>query len=62
MSAFEKSTSTWSILEEGGRFTIQAQRLSPKGGWEDDPGRVESLPPGSSLDDVALRVAEIVAG
>jgi hypothetical protein len=60
MAAFERSTTQWGIQEDAGIFRIVGKRLTAKGGWESDPGRVESLAPGASIDDVARRVAEIV--
>lgn len=59
-SAFEKDTLTWKIFEKAGRYEIKPGRRHPDGGWEDDLNRIESLPAGATLDDVAGRVAALL--
>jgi hypothetical protein len=59
-SAFEKGTLPWTIEEKDGRYNIKPGRKRPDRGWEDDPERVESLPPGITLEAVADRVAYLM--
>lgn len=61
-SAFEKDARHWTILEKAGNYQIEPGRKRPDGkGWEADPDRVESLPPGTTHDEVARRVATLLA-
>ena len=61
-SAFERDALSWTILEKAGRYQIEPGRKRPDGkGWEPDPDRVETLPPGTTPDEVARRVAAILA-
>lgn len=59
-SAFEKGTLNWAIEEKGGIYQIKPGRRRSDRAWEDDPGGIESLPPGTMLDTVAQRVASLV--
>ena len=43
----------------GARFS-GIGRKRPDRGWEDDPQRVEALPPGTGIDEVAQRVTSSV--
>ena len=57
-SAFEKDALNWTIVEKDGCYEIKPARKRADGkGWEADPDRVESLPPGTTLDTVAQRLA-----
>ena len=58
-SAFEKNALNWTIVEESGSYQIKPKRRRPDKGWEDDPEKIESLPPGASVDTVARRVAAL---
>lgn len=59
-SAFEKGTLVWSIVENSGNYQIEPHRKAPDKGWEDDPTRIEHLPPGTTLEEVAQRVAAMI--
>jgi hypothetical protein len=59
-SAFEKGTLLWTIEEKSGIYQIAPGRKRPDRGWEDDPEKIESLPPGTTLDEVAKRVVALV--
>jgi hypothetical protein len=56
-SAFEKGCSSWTIVEADGLYQIKRSRKRPDRGWEDDPAQIEALPPGASIDEIALRAA-----
>jgi hypothetical protein len=56
-SAFEKNALFWKIVEKDGIYQIKPGRRRPDRGWEDDPERIESLPPGTMLDAVVQRIA-----
>ncbi len=60
-SEFERSASTWAIDETGGRLRIIAYRPSEEGGWEEDPQRLEVLPPTSGIQEAALRLATLIS-
>ena len=59
-SAFERDTLNWAIVQIAGNYQIKPGRRRPEGGWEDDPERIEALPEGTTLDEVAKRVVELV--
>jgi hypothetical protein len=59
-SAFEKETLNWTIVEKSGNYQIKPGRRRPERGWEEDPAKIESLPPGTTLDEVARRVVALV--
>ena len=59
-SAFEKDAQVWTIYVQNGNYQIKPGRRRADRGWEDDPERAESLPPGTVLDAVAQRVASLV--
>jgi hypothetical protein len=59
-SAFEKNALVWTIEKKDGNYQIKPGRRRADRGWEDDPERIESLPPGTALDMVAQRVADLV--
>ncbi len=59
-SAFERGTLPWTIEEKSGIYQIAPGRKRPDRGWEDDPTKIESLPPGTTLDEVARRVVALV--
>jgi hypothetical protein len=59
-SAFEKEALNWEVVEEAGIYQINPGRRHPDGGWEDDPERIETLPEGAAIDDVAKRVVALV--
>jgi hypothetical protein len=61
-SAFDKGTLNWKIREKSGSYEIVQERRRPDRGWEDDPTKIESLPAGTTLDEVAQRVASPKAG
>jgi hypothetical protein len=56
-SAFEKGCSNWTIVEKDGLYQIKRGRKLPDRGWEDDPAQIETLPPGTGIDEVAQRAA-----
>jgi hypothetical protein len=61
-SAFEKDALNWTIVEEAGNYKIKPARKRADGiGWEADPDRVEALPPGTTHDDIARRIASLLA-
>jgi hypothetical protein len=61
-SAFEKDALNWTIVEKAGSYEIQPGRKRPDGkGWEADPERVELLPAGTTHDEIARRVATLLA-
>ena len=59
-SAFEKEAWYWGFSEKAGIYQIQPGRRHPEGGWEDDPERIETLPKGATVDDLAKRVVALV--
>jgi hypothetical protein len=59
-SAFEKGCLYWTIVEKDGVYDVKQGRKRLDRGWEDDPNRIEVLPPGISIDEVAQRVASSV--
>jgi hypothetical protein len=61
-SAFEKDAMNWTIVEKAGGYEIKPGRKRPDGkGWEADSDRVESLPLGTTHDEIARRVATLLA-
>ncbi len=61
-SAFERDALNWTIVEKAGSYQITPGRKRSDGkGWEDDPDRVETLPPGTTQDEIARRVAALLA-
>ena len=59
-AAFESGASVWDVEEKDGVFRISGNRHRPRGGWVPDPDNVETLPPGSTVDDVIARMIEIL--
>jgi hypothetical protein len=59
-SAFEKGCLNWTVVEKDGVYHVKPGRKRPDRGWEDDPTRIETLPPGTGIDEVAQRVASSV--
>lgn len=59
-SAFEKNALVWTIDEKAGNYQIKPGRRRTDRGWEDDPERLEPLPPGTTLDTAAQRLASLV--
>jgi hypothetical protein len=59
-SDFEKNALVWTIEETDGIYQIKPGRRRADRGWEDDPGRIESLPSGTVLGTVAQRAADLV--
>ena len=59
-SAFEKGTLPWTIEEKSGVYQIKPGRRRPDRGWEEDPTKIESLPPGTTLDEVAKQVIALI--
>ena len=59
-SAFEKETVDWAIVKKAGIYQIKPGKRHPDGGWEDDRERIETLPEGATVDDVAKRAVELV--
>src|SRR5882757_6079966 len=45
-SAFEKGCLNWTVVEKDGVYHVKPDRKRPDRGWEDDPTRIETLPPG----------------
>jgi hypothetical protein len=61
-SAFEKDALNWTVVEKAGSYQIEPGRKRSDGrGWEADPDRIESLPPGATYDEIARRVATLLA-
>ncbi len=58
--AFENGASNWTIVQKDGIYEIKPGRKRLDKGWEDDPAKVESLPRGVRLDEVAQRVAILI--
>jgi hypothetical protein len=58
--AFEKGCLNWTIVEKDGVYHVKQGRRRPDRGWEDDPKRIEALPPGAGIDEVAQRVTSSV--
>jgi len=58
--AFEKGCLNWTIVEKDGVYHVKQGRKRPDLGWEDDPKRIEALPPGTGIDEVAQRVTSAV--
>jgi hypothetical protein len=57
-SIFEKDAQIWKVVEEAGMYHVKPGRKHASGkGWEDDPGRVVSLPPGTTLDAMVQHFA-----
>ena len=59
-SAFGTGAECFEICEKGNIFQIQQAQKTPSGGWEDNPAKIESLPPGTTPADVARRVVAMV--
>jgi hypothetical protein len=58
-SAFQKNASCWNIRFQDDTFEIWPLKKDPDGeGWLGNPEKVEKLPPGTSIDEVAEKVAE----
>jgi hypothetical protein len=61
-SAFEKDALNSTVLEKAGSYQIEPGRKRSDGrGWEADPDRIKSLPPGTTYDEIARRVATLLA-
>ncbi|WP_271607201.1 hypothetical protein [Bradyrhizobium sp. CCBAU 11434] len=58
--AFQRSCLYWTIEEKNGLYHVIQGRKRSDRGWEDDPTRIETLPPGAGIDEVAQRVASSV--
>lgn len=58
--AFERGSLYWTIAQKDGVYQIMRGRKRPDRGWEDDPEKIEELPPGASIDEVAQRVTRSV--
>ena len=58
--AFERGCLSWTIVEKDGVYRVKQGRKRPDRGWEDDPEKIEELPPGTGIDEVAQRVASFV--
>lgn len=59
-SAFERGCLYWTITEKDGVYHAIQGRKRPDRGWEDDPTRIKTLPPGIGIDEVAQRLASSV--
>ena len=59
-SAFEKGCLCWTIVEKDGAYHVIQGRKRSDHGWEDDPDRIEVLPRGISIEEVAQRVTSSV--
>jgi hypothetical protein len=59
-STFEKGTLYWKIVEKDGNYQIKPGRRRTDRGWEDDPERLEPLPPGTTPDTAAQRLVSLV--
>jgi hypothetical protein len=60
-ASYEKGVRSWSIDQSGGVFEIIPLRRRRDRGLEEDIEHRKVLPQGAGLDDLAARVAEIVA-
>ncbi|QQO21022.1 hypothetical protein JJB98_14395 [Bradyrhizobium diazoefficiens] len=58
--AFERGCLYWTIVKKDGVHHLIQGRKRADRGWEDDPERIESLPPGAGIDEVAQRVTSSV--
>ena len=59
-SAFEKGALHWTVVEKLGNYQIKPSQRRQDRGWEEDPKRIEALPEGATLDEVARRVVALV--
>jgi hypothetical protein len=59
-SAFEKGTLNWTIEEKSGAYQIKPGRRRLDRGWEEDPTKIKSLLPGTTLDEVVRQVVALV--
>jgi hypothetical protein len=59
-SAFAEGTLPWTIVEQSGNYQIKPKRRRSDKGWEDDPTRIESLPFGTTIDEVVQRLVAMV--
>jgi len=57
---FERGTLSWLIREKDGIFKVIYQKNVKDSGWVDDPDRIITLPPTSTIDDVCDRVVAIL--
>ena len=59
-SAFEKTALNWTIVVKDGIYQIKPGRRRPDRGWEDDPEKIEIMPPGAALETVIERATALV--
>jgi hypothetical protein len=58
--AFARGTSTWQVEETDGVFRIMPTQESARGGWVVNRAAIETLPSGSTIDDLVERVVTIL--
>src|SRR6185295_844735 len=59
-AAFERDAFVWTIDQKDGKYQIKPGRRRPDRGWEDDPEKIESMPSGTTPQELAKRAAELV--
>lgn len=59
-SGFEKEALNWSVVCKAGEYQIKPGRKRPDRGWEEDTDRIETLPPGSTPEDVAGKMVSLM--
>jgi hypothetical protein len=57
---FEKTATLWGVSWDRDRYHLKGYRRRPNQGWEEDPEKLEILPPGTSLEEVAGRMCSLV--
>lgn len=59
---FERQALTWSMEKSADEYRIVPGRRALDGGWVDDEAETETLPPGTTAEAVAMRVAQMIQG
>ena len=59
---FERESLNWSVEKTVDVYRIVPGRCAPDGGWVDDDVHAETLPPGTTPEAVAKRMARIIQG
>jgi hypothetical protein len=59
-SQLERGSSFWGISEKSGRYEFGPYKRRADRGWEEDPGRVVTLPPALTINEVIRQIVEVV--
>ena len=59
-SKFDREASYWHIYEKDGVYEFGPLKRRPDRGWEEDPDRMQRMPPDSTVDDVVNQVVKSV--